>query len=394
MDAAPMNLCGLTHSDFNTYILCLRDWAYTLVIEADVLDMNGHEQYTLTPYVIDGQVDVDITREPTRILSLTVLDPNQNLGFDSNSAADGAIFLDRIIRVSYRVYVPALGAHVTCPVFTGPIRAFERSGVEVYLTAYGMEELAQGQLWEPLTLVKGTRKTDAIRTIMGRAGETQYSMPDLTARLPANLSLARTAIPWTVAQSVASGMNMQLYYNGSGGLVLRDYPGKPLFGINSSDTEDGRYSDVTGDIQATIDLTQGSWYNVFEVTGATPKGSKTQIRAVVEAPPTSQLNPSALGHNGVPLRRVSSVSNGSLRTVAEATAYGQRLVDDQVRQIVKVTGDIKPFPFLEEGDLLQINMRDGATQFRLAQFTLPLTAGNAMSIGYQRRVTMNRRKAR
>lgn len=351
-------------------------------VRCTTLDLAGAALSDLTPYLLDGQVDVDSTADVTRSQTLTLSDPNRALPFDSDHPADTSLFLDCMIRSTYSVLVG--DEWVSIPVFTGPVSKLDRNGDQVTVECQGKEVLAMGASWAPLTLPKGMKKTDAIRRILAeRAGETSFDIPDLPARLPKPISLGRASVPWKVARSIARSMNHQLYYDGSGTCRLRTHPGTVGFTFTGRDH-------VTSAPQISY---SGDVVNAAYVFGAIPKGSKTHVHAVAVAPRNHPLSPQRLGRNGVPrylLRNGDTIQDDQIKTVAEAQARANQDVRDGLLQAVEVSFDSKPLPFFDPGDLCHVTTDDLSVTFRLQQFSLPLGGSDSagMSVGYHKRTTV------
>lgn len=382
-----MQRMGLTATEFAAYLDTLRS-SHTKSIRVTVLDLDGDVRASITPRVLDGQVVVDTGGDVTRKLTMSFLDPRHTLNFDSDSPDDGALFADRMLQVEYTVYVPALDRHVSCPVFTGVITSLQRNGGVVDVEAEGKERLALGAAWRPYTVKKGTKKVEAIRSILDeRAGETLFALPTLATRLPKTVSLGRMAQPWKIARRIASSMDRQLFYRGNGVCMLRRYPGTPLHTFKVG-------TDVLGDVA--VSYSMGDFVNVVEVIGGKPKGAKKRVRGIAVAPTSHPLSPARLGRNGVPRRLVLRVENDHIRSHAEANRKAKRILEDRLRQTVEVTFDALPMPHLEEGDLVRVQTPDSVVAFRLRQFSIPLTTDGdpVMSVGYLKRTRRYMKRAR
>lgn len=242
--------------------------SHEMRVRVRLLTLDGDDVSDLTDDLLDGQVNVDTTAETDRSLSLTVADPRHQLNLDSDAASDGAIYLDRMIRVDYRVFVAGLDEWADVPVFTGPIVTMSRNGGEIELSCLGKERLAQGQCWRPLTIKKGHNIVDAIRTILReRAGETRFAFPEKSKRLAHSVSIGRMQQPWAVAQRLAAAIDRQLYYDGAGVCRLRKIPQHSVYTFR-----DGDGGSVLSDPAVTYDAT--TVRNVVWVKGGKPKGAQ------------------------------------------------------------------------------------------------------------------------
>lgn len=381
-----MQRLGLTAAQLREYHATLST-SHTRTVTVQVLRLDGTPVTVLTPRILDGQVVVDADAEVSRTLTMSFLDPAHALQFDSESPDDGALYADRMLRVTYTVLVPALGAHVECVVFTGPLVKLDRSGDVVSVEAHGKERLALGELWQPLNLKKGTKKVEAVRTIMERTGETRFALPQLATRLPKGKSLDRMTPAWTHARKIANSMARQLFYPGNGVCTMRRWPARPCFTFTYGD---GGY--VCSDVA--ISNTTDDFRNVVLVVGGKPKGSKKRVRYTATA--TGLLSPARLGRNGAKRYLVERIEDDNVRSKQEARRRAERVLNDRLMSVVEVTFDSLPVPHLDPGDIVRVNTGGGTITFRLRRFTLPLgTDGDpVMSVGYLRKTYPNRRAIR
>lgn len=364
--------------------------SHTRRITVSVTNLDGHVLSTLTPVLVDGQVVVDYDAETTRAATLTFLDPSRALNFDTDSPDDGAVYADRMIRITYSVHVEALGRYVSVVIFHGPVTKLDRSGDVVNLEAQGKETLARGAIWRTLSLKKGSFVTTAIKMLLhDRAGETRFSFVNLPHRLPKTRSLDRYAEIWATARSLAHSVNRQLYYDGAGTAILRAFPRSVLYTFS-----DGTGGDVVGEVQVSYSLDDVK--NVVVVVGGKPKGAKHRVRATATAPSSHPLSPARLGPSGNPRRLVEVMEDDSVRSVKAAKQRAHDLLDDRLREVVEVTFDALPVPHLDPGDLVRIKTEDFTTSFRLRRFSIPLGSDSAaaMPVGYLKRTTPNRKRIR
>jgi hypothetical protein len=349
-------------------------------VRASVLTLSGTTTADVSSMLVDGQVNVDASADVTRTASLSLLDPSRSLSIDSNSPADAALFMDRMIRLTYEVAVA--GQWVAIPVFTGPITKLSRSGAVLSVEASGKEILARSAAWRPLNLRKGTPKTTAIRLILSeRAGETTFSIPTLTSRLPTALSLASTDIPWVVARRIANSLGRQLYYDGEGVCRLRTVPGVPVFTFTGAA--------LVGPIQLSYSPATA---NAVQVIGATPKGSKVPVSYSAVAAASHPLSPWALGRNGVPRYLPNVIQDSNIRSTAEAKVVATNTLAQSLLEAVDASFDSVPIPHLDPSDVVAAYTDEGHVTFRLGSFSLPLGVGSPMSVGYHRNVSPKHRR--
>lgn len=388
-----MQKLGLTNAERGVFHKALRS-THSRSIIVRVLNLDGDVKADISSRLLDGEVVVDNSAEVTRSLTLSLLDPNHTLNFDTDSPDDGALFADRMIQVVYSVRVDDLGDRVNVPVFTGPVTKLDRKGDVVDVEAQGKEALAMGAMWRPLTLKKGMRKVTAIRTILeDRAGESRFDFLDLpndhNPGLPKSRSYDRWTTPWQAAQRLARSLDLQLFYDGRGVATLRHLPRKPIYTFNT-----GTGGEILSDVA--ISNTMDDVVNTVVVVGGKPKGAKENVGAVAVADKAHPLSPWRLGRNGVARHLVYRVQDTSIRTHARAKAKADRILHDRLLSTVDVTLDVLPIPHLEPGDMVRVAADDIDVHFRLKQFTIPLGASGdpVMSVGYHKKTTANRRRIR
>lgn len=386
-----MRRLGLTQSESKEYRKALRG-SHQRRVRVAVLDLSGNHVATLTNRLLDGEIVVDATQPVTRMAMLQLLDPRRSLDFDSNTPDDGALFADRMLRIHYAIYVTSLARWISCPVFTGPVVKLDRNGDILSVEAHGKEHLAMGEMWRPLHLEKGTKKTDAIRTILERTGEDRFDIPGLPVRMPKPRTLGRFVQPWKAARKIATGMDRQLFYPGDGVCTLRRRPTTPVFTFNEG--EDG---EIVGDVAVTHTLDELK--NTILVRGGKPKGAKRRVQAVAVAPANDPLSPDpvrGLGRNQQKRWLVERIDEDSIKSKREAQRKADRILDDRLRQTVAVTFDSMPIPHLDAGDLVRVRTDEAVWTFRLDRFTLPLgvEGDQTMAVGYLKKTGIDRRRIR
>lgn len=386
-----MRTLGLTNAERTVYHDALRA-SHTRRVDVELTNLDGDTLAPLGGRLLDGQVLVDMDADVTRVASLSLLDPDHTLNFDTDSPDDGAMFLDRMLRITYRVRID--GGWVDVPLFLGPVTKLDRAGDVVEVEAQGKEALAMAAAWRPFTVAKGTPKVVAIRRIMReRAGESEFSLPDLRAKLPESVSLGRYSDPWAAARRIASSMDRQLFYTGDGRLELRRWPERPVWTFRG-----GTGGDVVSGVSVSHNAERVR--NTVVVTGGKPKGRKDRVRAQAVAPPGHALSPQRLGRtNGqgefVPRHLVERVEDDAIRSRSEANTKARRMLADLLREEVSVMFDVLPIPHLDAGDLVRAEADGIAVDFRLRQFSIPLGAGDAgMSVGYLRKTKIRRGRIR
>lgn len=353
--------------------------AHALRIRVEVLDLAGEPTgQRLTPRVLDGAVQCDSTAEVSRSATLTFLDPERQLAFDSNSPADGALYADRMLRVWYDVRRPG-GQWIGTPVITGPLVKFVRNGATVDVEVHSKERLAMGAAWRTKTYKKNTPKRDVIEDVMRKEGERDFALDNITAKMPADKSLVPETVPWAFVRDVARSSGLDLYYDGMGRLRLRRSPESSVWTFKSGDG-----GTVMTQPKVTFDI--GSLKNAVRVVGKKPAGAKTKVRATAVAPSGHPLSPFRLGRNGEGRYLAEFIDDASIGSTAEAKRVAQQRLAALLLMLVTVEFDSLVVPHLDLGDVATLRTDDFTLTFRLTRFTIPLTASGTMAVGYNKQV--------
>jgi hypothetical protein len=356
---------------------------HSVHVTVQVLDLEGHHiGDPVTDKLLSGQVNIDYAGAVTRSCTLSLLDPRRSLHFDSESPTDGALYVDRMVKVVYSVKAPRGNDWFDIPVFCGPISSMDRTNDVVNIEAQGKEILAQGAAWKTKVYKKGHYRVDVIKSILrDLAGETKFTFPEHSAKLPHDLSVGRESIPWHVARKIAKGMNMQLFYDGRGVARLRHHPASSQFTFKSGDG---------GSVLTPPQITY-STENLKNIVWVRGKGKVSVSRA---APHSHPLSPQKLGRNGVPRYLLDSVQDTTIRTRAEAVDVAKTRLNDALLSAIDVSFDAMSIPHLEPGDMVRVTTDDFSNAFRIHQMSIPLVVGGNMSVGYLANRSPHKRKIR
>lgn len=349
---------------------------YEKRIRVALLDRSGDVISVLSRAFRDGQVVVDADQEVTRAVNLTLLDPNHAFGFDADTYQGGILDLTRMLRVWWVVDGPLLARQVSIPVFTGPVTRLQRDGALLTVEGQGKEAYGLGTTKRTLVLKAGTKKTDAIRTILRELmGETRMDIPDLPARLGADVVVSRKSQAWKIAMRIAQSMTRQLYFDGAGVCHLRPRSRDPLWVFNSG--ENG--GEITGPLSTSADKTK--IINDVRVVGPKPKGKKVPIIGTATADITHPLSPWQMGPPGAPQFLTKTVDNEHIRTQAEADDLAEDILADGLNLVHEGSFTCAPIPMLDPLDMIRARTDQEVLTARLRSFTLPLGLGGEMTVG-------------
>lgn len=383
---------GLTAEEHAEYVTTLAS-THEIAVTVQILDNQHNVVSTVTNILMDGQVDAKVVElsesgdsiDISRTCRLVFLDPGRTMTFDSDSPADGAIYLDRMIRVVYSVRCPSRWVDVS--VFTGPVSKCDRDGDMVNVEAQGKE--AYGLRTAGWTFTYTGLVTVALKAILSAYGETskRWDIPDSTQPLVKPITVARDSRRWVKAWTAAAALNRILYYDGRGVARAITAPTKPSVVIRS-----GNGGLLMSDPQISFDTTELK--NRVLVLGGKPAGSGTPVSATVTAPTTHPLSPLKIGLGDAPGYEMLIEENTNIRTPAAALARAKTLLAKFLRQQVDVTYTSLPIPHLEPWDIVTLQTPRFSLDTLVGQFSLPLVADKTMTVGYQTNLTQPRRVVR
>lgn len=385
---------------------------YHLRVTVQILSLDHVYVSDVSDKLIDGQVNKAFREPINSSATLTLLDPDSAIGFDTQSPADGALYADRMIRVVYSVFVDTgtattasgdiysdvysdtygslqspTGFWVDVPIFVGPVTNVSRDDAVVSVECQGKESLYMepSMAWAARTYYKRYKLTDTIRDILGaKGGETKFDLPEWSTTLPRDYSLKTETPLWDMVKwIVGSDLVRQVFYDGRGVLRLRSTPTTPAFTF----TENHLTS------VPKLSYNMEKIRNVALVKGGTPEG-KHQIIAIRHLPKADPASSHSLGRNGVPRPLAEVVDDSTLMTQAAAEARATEVLQAVGIGNTEFEFDSVPIPHLEPGDNFQLSTRDVSMLIRVHNFSIPLKAGAPQSNGTLRRLSSNRARIR
>lgn len=351
---------------------------HDLKVEVWVMNMEADVLSDISDMLQDGQVNVDGAAEVSRSASLSLLDPRRTLPFDTNTPTDGALFLDRMIRINYLVRsAEGLNDWVRVPIFTGPITSMSRSDANVNIELMGKEILAQRPAWRTRNYAIGSYRRSVLRELMENIGEDKLSLVEWDLKTADPYGVTRETDVWSLAKRMAAG-HMMLYYDGAGWLQMRPWLARSVFTFS------------TGDGGSVVSFPEISYdtadvRNIVWVQGGVPKGAKYPVQYTAYAPATHPLSAQSLGRNGYARHIPEKIEDTSLLTVAACKALAEANLKKMLLGSLTASFDAMPIPHLDFGDVVGLSTPEFSYTWTLDQFSLPLKAGNTMSLGETQR---------
>lgn len=376
---------GLSAADLQSYLRSLAG-DYALRIQVQLLDLEQNVVADISSMLIDGQVNADKTADVTRSCSITLFDKDRQLPLDSNAPTDGALFLDRMIRVNYITRSFELFDHdVSIPIFTGPIVAMSRTGSNVQVEAQGKEVLAKRPAWRTRNYAVGSRRSNIIRELLENVGETKFSLDEWTLRTADPFGVTRETDVWELAKRMARGRTF--YYNGSGHLVLRPWQSRAIYTFKT-----GEGGTILTEPEINYDVSEVR--NIVWVVGGVPKGAKYPVQYTAYAQASHPLSAQSLGRNGFARHMPEKIEDSNLLTKDACVELANAKLAELLLNGLTVSFDAMPVPVLELDDVVQISTPEFSFQYAVDSFSIGLRAGASMSCGYLQRRSISKAKIR
>ena len=385
---------GLSKDDYNAYLNTLTK-THRIKVRMYMMTTD-HKEYSEVPNkILNGQVTVNANAQiTTRVLTAELLDPDNSLGWEADDPTQAVMFINKMIRILYCVYVPELSKEdkwVEVPIFTGPVVNVERNGAVLEIEANGKEVLGR-EVWKSFKIPKNTNKATAIKTIMVKAGESTDSMVIHSTTGKTNeISIAYPKVFWTEARKVASSINHYAFYDGRGYFITKPYPASTSISYVFRDGSVGKGNSESSTILSDVDLEfdVSNLKNVVKVTGK-KKGKKAAPTYTAYPPTNHILHPKNLGRYSTSLYMVEEPIQDDKYTTNDACKKAaETRLDARLKTAIKIKFDSLPIPHLEPNDWVSISTDRISHTFRMDEFTIPLTSEGVMPVGYTRRLNVS-----
>jgi hypothetical protein len=300
---------------------------YNLKVTVQILDLNHRYITDVSSLLVDGQVNHSYFEAISYSATMTLMDPDNLVGFDTSSPSDNALYADRMIKIVYSVYSDLLPRWVDVPIFTGGVTKVTRDDAILSVECQGKEALwsAPAVTWAARTYAKNSLLTTTIRDVMARyTGETRFDFPNWTNKLSRDFSVTQETVPWDFARSLQGSRTVrQLFYDGRGVLRLRGAPNGVRRQLAEIIEDDNITTQAQADAQAEQTLASISVTNVgfdfdsFPIPHLEPgdifhlstRDASINLRAV---------------EFSIPLRAGTSQSNGTTRKLSANSARLRR----------------------------------------------------------------------
>ena len=360
---------------------------YNLKITLQVLDLNHNYIADISDRLIDGQVNNSYFDVITSSATLTLLDPDRIVGFDTSSPSDGALFADRMIRIVYSVWSDLLPKWVDVPIFCGPVTKVNRDDALLSVECQDKTALSWTPMvaWKSKNYTKGSKLTTVTKDVFTTfGGEKKFDLPEYGYKLGKDYPLTPEKSLWTFIGPIVGSRNIrQMWYDGRGVLRLRPKPTKPVW----------QFTDYQLLSVPKLDYNNTEIRNAVTVKGATPTG-KAQLKASRFFPSSHSWSAKNLGRAGLSRHLMEIVEDTALNTQTEVNNAADDLLESFKMLGVNIEFDSFVIPHLEPGDVYNLSTPDISVTGFQDKFAIPLVAGQPMSNGVIKKISTNRARLR
>lgn len=377
---------GWTDAEKADYLATIHGY-YEQRVRIEVLTNERRVLSTIPAAVIDGQVDCarvevdwfseDKSNQPIEISryakNITLYDPSRAVALDSGSPADGALYLDRSIRIIISIRGRLRWYDV--PVFTGPVTNLDREGALITLEAEGCEAFGMGAAWRTDT-IRDVTKVAAFRDLMYRTGEVDEWMdvPTSKEKLVAPKVISRDTRLWDKAFYIMASMNRLCFYDGEGRLRTPAPSTEPVLEFSYGD--DGLLLR-----EPAVNFSTENFRNHWWELTSTAKGK--DVEAGVPLPASHPLTPIKIGRNGKPRYLLGTETNADLRTKAKAYERGKALLE-QASSEIQVRAESRLVPHLSPFDWALMRTKEWSMPFPIGEFSMSLVrTPTPITVGYR-----------
>jgi len=322
--------------------------------------------------IIDGNVDVDVTRAGRRTFTANLLNPDGRYSPGTDWA--GTFYVNRLIRL-YR------GLDFGDSLELVPIGTFmidhadvsaERGMSVVILSGSDLwKKLAKAQFTAPFKWVAGTPVNTVIKAIADAAGVTRYNLDPLTERVTTGKELwsafyvERGDIRGEAIRRLCTSYGIDVYFDPLGVFTTQDFNTPEDRSVVWEYDSDHSNNLIT----AQSAFTDEKLYNAVLVVGTANK-DLTVVSRMRNTDPTSQTNITRLGE------RTLKFESDTIGTQVAADAAAQKLFYDNVVVSDDITLEVLCNPAYEGNDVIRVTEPEftklsGA--YRLKAFTVPMS---------------------
>lgn len=324
--------------------------------------------------LIDGVVDVDISRGTRRTLTMSLL--NENGEFSPTSAWGGLFYVDRLIRL-YRGLLLSRDSVEYVPVGTFMVdkteTLVERSLSSVVIAGSDLwKKFHKAQFTEPTSFPSGMLINEFVRTLATQSGVTKMVLDPLSSR-SSNSDRLQVAIHFEKGDTkgdailqVCNNYAVDVYFDPMGVLRTEDTRSPQSRATVWSYGYTDQSAELAYLLRSVTD--DDRLYNHVHVTGT----GNEEITYTAERKDTDPLSPTNINRIGDRVYRLSSgilASQESVDLAATSLFFSTRLIGQTVNM------EAICHPAIEGNDVVEVvepQYTDLASTFIISTFNVPL----------------------
>lgn len=363
------------------FIAALQSSGHSFRVRMDVLDTNFNivAQFhdigsgeAAEDILVDGNVDVDVTRMTRRTFTASVLNPDGV--WSPGSDWGGTFYVNRLVRLWRGINFGSSDEVV-------PLGTFFIDAADVIVErSMSMVTLSGSDLWKKFSKsafpnnrswAAGTTLNTVISQIADASGVTRLNLDPLASRVTADKQLAKKFVVergdnrGEALAKLCADHGIDVYFDPLGRLTTQDFrtPGDQAV-VYTYDPEDNNNL-----ITVKASFTDDNLYNAVLVVGTADKDNTVTFR-VRDTDPTSVTSVDRIGE------RVFIHESDSIGTVAVAERVAERLFYQKVLVNEDITLETLCNPAFEGNDVIKVREMDFAglnSNFRIKAFTVPMS---------------------
>lgn len=322
--------------------------------------------------IVDGNVDVDVTRQVRRTFTATLLNPDGRYSPGSDWA--GLFYVNRIVQLHRGLDYGDSTELVPIGTFMidhADVNAERGMSVVVLSGSDLWKKLLKAEFSAPASWAAGTNVNTVIKAIADGAGITAYNLDPLSERataakqLSAAFSVERGDNRGEAVRTLADSFGIDAYLDPRGVFTTQD------FNTPSDSAVVWEYVAASSNnlLAAQSAFTDEKLYNAVLVIGTADKDNVV-VSYRRNTDPSSPTNVTRIGE------RTFKYESDTIGTQAQADAAANKLFYDNVVVSDDITLDVICNPAFEGNDVVRV-VEDDFTKlnsaYRLKAFTVPLS---------------------
>jgi hypothetical protein len=357
---------------------------HTVAIKAQVLDtdfnvVEGGEFYStgtdryIQNYIVDGSVDVDVSRSARRTFTMQLLNPDAQ--FSPGSDWGGLFYVDRLIRIYRGVDFGTSEEYVPLGTFFidhADVIVERNMSIVVLSGSDGWKKLTKSQNTRVFNFGQGTPIDTVITALAGMCGVTRFVFDDLTSRtadaktLNKPLVVEKNQKVGEVVAKLGVDFGLDIFFDPLGRLATQDFS-SPVDQATVWTYAPGETNNLLS-VRATY--SDDSLYN-DSVVIATGDKDHLYVGQKSDTDPNSPTNINSIG------RRTLLIESDSISTQAAADVAARKQFYTNILVSEDITLEAICNPAFEGNDIIAVKEATYTKvnrRYRIRSFSVPLAS--------------------